>query len=129
MKIHYEKDAQLKYLKNKKVAIIGYGSQGHAHALNLKDSGIDVRVALTANSPSRVKAEKAGLRAGTQPTSDPRLMAGGDVITAIDGREVHEFNDLLSYLINHTEVGQTVTLTVIRDGQTLELPVTLTTRP
>ncbi|MBI2058169.1 MAG: ketol-acid reductoisomerase [Nitrospirae bacterium] len=62
MKIHYEKDAQLKFLKNKKVAIIGYGSQGHAHALNLKDSGIDVRVGLAAGSPSRVKAEKAGLR-------------------------------------------------------------------
>jgi ketol-acid reductoisomerase len=59
--IYYDKDADLSALEGRKVAIIGYGSQGHAHALNLKDSGIDVRVGLYDGSPSRAKAEAAGL--------------------------------------------------------------------
>ena len=53
--IYYDKDASLEPIKGRKVAIIGYGSQGHAHALNLKDSGVDVRVGLHASSKSRVK--------------------------------------------------------------------------
>ena len=61
MKVFYEKDANLEKLRNKKVAIIGYGSQGHAHANNLKDSGIDVVVGLRNGSSSQVKAEQAGL--------------------------------------------------------------------
>ena len=61
-KIYYEKDANLGLLKKRKVAVIGYGSQGHAHALNLRDSGVDVRVGLAAGSRSRAKAEGAGLR-------------------------------------------------------------------
>src|SRR5438046_4699210 len=60
-KMYYDKDADLSLIKAKKVAIIGYGSQGHAHALNLKDSGVQVRVGLPASSASRAKAEKAGL--------------------------------------------------------------------
>jgi ketol-acid reductoisomerase len=60
--IYYDKDANLDLLKKKKVAIIGYGSQGHAHALNLRDSGVDVRVGLGAGSKSKAKAEGAGLR-------------------------------------------------------------------
>jgi ketol-acid reductoisomerase len=61
MKVYYDKDANLEVLKNKKVAIIGYGSQGHAHANNLRDSGMDVVVGLRKESASRAKAEKAGL--------------------------------------------------------------------
>src|SRR5512136_1516823 len=61
-KIYYDKDAKPELLKARKVAVIGYGSQGHAHALNLKDSGVDVRVGLHAGSKSRAKAEGAGLR-------------------------------------------------------------------
>jgi ketol-acid reductoisomerase len=61
-KIYYDQDADLGQLKGKKVAIIGYGSQGHAHALNLKDSGVDVVVGLADGSKSRAKAEAAGLR-------------------------------------------------------------------
>jgi len=61
-KIYYDQDADLGVLKGKKVAIIGYGSQGHAHALNLKDSGVDVVVGLADGSKSRAKAEAAGLR-------------------------------------------------------------------
>ena len=59
--IRYEKDADLALIKSKKVAIVGYGSQGHAHALNLKDSGVDVCVALREGSKSAAKAEKEGL--------------------------------------------------------------------
>jgi ketol-acid reductoisomerase len=60
-KIYYNKDADLKLLKNKKVAVIGYGSQGHAHALNLKDSGVNVIVGLYKGSKSWERAEKDGL--------------------------------------------------------------------
>ena len=60
--IYYDKDANLDLVKKRKVAVIGYGSQGHAHALNLRDSGVDVRVGLAAGSRSRAKAEGAGLR-------------------------------------------------------------------
>ncbi len=59
--IHYDKDADIKELRGKKVAIIGYGSQGHAHALNLRDSGVDVVVGLPADSRSRAKAKAEGL--------------------------------------------------------------------
>jgi ketol-acid reductoisomerase len=57
----YDRDADLTLIKSKKVAVIGYGSQGHAHALNLKDSGIDVKVGLPENSKSRAAAKAAGL--------------------------------------------------------------------
>ncbi len=61
--IYYDNDADLTLLNGKKIAIIGYGSQGHAHALNLKDSGCDVVVGLREGSKSRSKAEEAGLTA------------------------------------------------------------------
>jgi ketol-acid reductoisomerase len=60
--VYYDKDANLDIVKGKKVAIVGYGSQGHAHALNLRDSGVDVRVGLHQASRSKAKAEGAGLR-------------------------------------------------------------------
>jgi len=63
MKILYEKDANQDLIKNKKVAIFGFGSQGHAHALNLKDSGVkELVVALREDSPSRKKVEASGLK-------------------------------------------------------------------
>lgn len=61
-KTYHDSDADLSLIQAKKVAIIGYGSQGHAHALNLKDSGVDVRVGLRAGSPNAKKAEAAGLK-------------------------------------------------------------------
>src|ERR1700710_86089 len=64
-KIYYDKDANLALIRAKKVAIIGYGSQGHAHALNLTDSGVSVRVGLAPKSKSAAKAKKAGLTVGT----------------------------------------------------------------
>ncbi|ADD01343.1 ketol-acid reductoisomerase [Thermoanaerobacter italicus Ab9] len=60
-KMYYDKDADLNLLKNKKIAIIGFGSQGHAHALNLRDSGLDVVVGLYKGSKSKERAEKEGL--------------------------------------------------------------------
>ena len=60
--VYYEKDADPSLVASRKVAIIGYGSQGHAHALNLKDSGVDVRIGLREGSSSKAKAEAAGLR-------------------------------------------------------------------
>ncbi|MEC7118941.1 MAG: ketol-acid reductoisomerase, partial [Pseudomonadota bacterium] len=62
MNIFYDKDTDLSIIQGKKVAIIGYGSQGHAHAQNLKDSGVDVTVGLRASSSSWKKAESAGLK-------------------------------------------------------------------
>jgi len=63
--MYYDKDADLSLVRGRKVGIIGYGSQGHAHALNLKDSGVAVRVGLPLTSRSREKAAAAGLTVGT----------------------------------------------------------------
>jgi len=61
-KLYYDKDADTSRLSGRPIAIVGFGSQGHAHALNLRDSGLDVRVGLHESSRSRAKAEAAGLR-------------------------------------------------------------------
>ena len=66
-KMFYDSDADLSLIRAKKVAVIGYGSQGHAHSLNLKDSGIDVRVGLPETSRSAPKAKAAGLTVATVP--------------------------------------------------------------
>jgi ketol-acid reductoisomerase len=75
-KTYHDADADLSLIQAKKVAIIGYGSQGHAHALNLKDSGVDVRVGLRPGSPNAKKAELAGLHVG----SVAEVSAWADVI-------------------------------------------------
>ncbi|KAB0266984.1 MAG: ketol-acid reductoisomerase [Microvirga sp.] len=63
MRVYYDRDADINLIKGKKVAIVGYGSQGHAHTLNLRDSGVkDIVVALRKGSPSAAKAEKEGLK-------------------------------------------------------------------
>src|SRR6188474_1834618 len=74
--IYYDKDADLSLLEGKTVAIIGYGSQGHAHALNLKDSGVEVVVGLPPTSQSVQKAKNAGLRV----MNVPEAAAWGDVV-------------------------------------------------
>ena len=79
MKVYYDKDADLSLIKGKKVAIIGYGSQGHAHANNLKDSGVDVTVALRAGSTSAVKAKNAGL----QVKNVPEAVAAADLVMVL----------------------------------------------
>ena len=63
--IYYDDDADLSIISSRKVAVLGYGSQGHAHALSLRDSGVDVRVGLPEGSKSRAKAEQEGLRVVT----------------------------------------------------------------
>jgi ketol-acid reductoisomerase len=63
--MYYDADADLSIVQNKKVAVVGYGSQGHAHAMNLRDSGVEVVIALKADSKSKVKAEEAGFKVMT----------------------------------------------------------------
>ena len=77
--IHYESDADLSIIQGRKVAVLGYGSQGHAHALNLKESGVDVRVGLRPGSSSRTEAEEAGLE--VMDTND--AAAWGDVVVVL----------------------------------------------
>jgi ketol-acid reductoisomerase len=90
VKIFHDQDANLDRLGRKPIAIIGYGSQGHAHALNLRDSGCDVRVGLRADSASRPKAEKAGLRVVDTATAARE----GDIVMVLvpdeQGAEIYE---------------------------------------
>jgi ketol-acid reductoisomerase len=81
----YDDDADLHKLDGKTVAIIGYGSQGHAHALNLKDSGVDVVVGLRAGSASRAKAESHGLRV-LEPAD---AASEGDIVMLLAPDELH----------------------------------------
>lgn len=74
-------------------------------------------------------ADQAGIRGGSQPTSLERLQAGGDVITAIDGQPIATFDELLGYLTTNKSPGETVVLTVLRDSQSVDVTVTLGTRP
>ena len=67
-RIFYDRDADLSLIKHKKVAIIGYGSQGHAHALNLRDSGVEVRIGLAPNSKRIATAQAAAI--GRTPRSN-----------------------------------------------------------
>ena len=76
MQVYYDKDCDLSIIQGMKVAIIGYGSQGHAHACNLKDSGVDVTVGLRVNSASVAKAEAHGLKV----TAVPEAVADADVV-------------------------------------------------
>lgn len=82
--IYYDDDADLSVIQDRKVAVIGYGSQGHAHTLNLRDSGVDVRVGLKEGSSSRAKAEAEGLTVVT-----PRQAAAeADVIVILTPDQV-----------------------------------------
>ncbi len=76
MNVYYDKDADLSLIKGKKVTIVGYGSQGHAHANNLKDSGVDVTVALREGSSSAIKATNSGLKV----MNVPEAVAAADLI-------------------------------------------------
>ena len=77
--IYYDKDADLSLIQSKTVAIVGYGSQGHAHAQNLKDSGVDVTVALRKGSSSWAKAEGAGLKVA----EIAEAVAGADLVMVL----------------------------------------------
>jgi ketol-acid reductoisomerase len=86
MKVFYDKDVDLSVIRGKKVAIVGYGSQGHAHALNLRDSGVDVRVALREGSPSIAKARNAGLVVKTIPEA----VSEADLVMVLAPDEQHK---------------------------------------
>jgi len=79
MTVYYDNDADLSIIQSKKVTILGYGSQGHAHALNLKDSGVNVTVGLRDGSASRKKAEQAGLKVADIETA----VKGADVVMVL----------------------------------------------
>ena len=85
MQVYYDSDCDLNIIRDRKVAIIGYGSQGHAHACNLQDSGVDVTVGLRPDSPSRAKAEAHGLK--VEDVAD--AVSGADLVTILTPDEFH----------------------------------------
>jgi ketol-acid reductoisomerase len=93
MQIYYDKDADLSIIRGKTVAIIGYGSQGHAHALNLKDSGVSVIVALRTGSASAVKAQNAGLT--VMAIEDAVKAADVIMILAPDEHQARLYNEVI----------------------------------
>jgi S1-C subfamily serine protease len=99
-----------------------------ATAMNLKS---DQRGALVNQVTSGSPAEKAGVRGSSQQTTinGESVNVGGDVIIAIDNQPIKTFDDLVAYLTSSTSVGQTVTLTILRDGQQQDVKVTLAARP
>jgi ketol-acid reductoisomerase len=90
-KIYYDQDADLAAIRAKKVAIIGYGSQGHAHALNLRESGVEVRVGLHAGSRSHEKAKAAGLTVA--PVAEAAAWADVIMILAPDTAQPKIYRD------------------------------------
>ena len=86
MKVYYDKDADISIIKGKKVAIIGYGSQGHAHALNLKESGVSVTVALRDGSASAAKARNSGLSV----KNIPEAVKDADIVMILAPDEQHK---------------------------------------
>ncbi len=90
-------------------------------ALNLPQSTGAYVASVVAGGP----ADDAGIRGGTQPTAVQGLTRGGDLIIAVDGIEIKDFSELMSYLVLETSVGDEIILTVIRSGQTMDIPVIL----
>lgn len=95
--IYYDQDADLSLIQGKKVAVLGYGSQGHAHALNLRDSGVDVRVGLREGSSSRAKAEEQGLK--VLDTNEAAAEADVIVVLAPDTAQKAMWNDGLAEVV------------------------------
>ncbi|GBD09413.1 Periplasmic serine endoprotease DegP [Candidatus Thermoflexus japonica] len=113
---------------------LGITSTGAISLAELRARGYDVpatRGVLIQEVVPDGPAAQAGLRGGTREVQvrGVRILLGGDIITAIDGHPVSSFDELVSYLVNHTEVDQTVTLTILRDGQEREVRVKLGERP
>ncbi len=101
--IYYEKDADPALILNKKVAVIGYGSQGHAHALNLRDSGVDVRVGLRENSKSWAKA----LADGAQPAAIAEVAEWADTIMLL-APDTEQPGIYASQILPHLTPGKTL---------------------
>lgn len=112
---------------------LGISSRGGLNLAEVADAlGLPVtRGVLVLEVTPGTAADRAGLRGGDHDVEvfGETIRAGGDVITAIDGYELRDFDDLVAYLVRETEVGQRVALTVVCDGEELEIPVTLGERP
>ena len=110
---------------------LGISSDSDLNLAEIEALGLDTYTGayVTSVTPGG-PADQAGIRGGSQPTSiSDRLLAGGDVITAIDGQPVATFNQLLAYLTTNKSPGDTVVLTILREGQTMDVTVTLGERP
>ena len=94
-------------------------------ALGLKSNTGAYVVDVTKGGP----AELAGIHAGNKPTRIDAILAGGDLVTAIDGKSVRTFDELISYLVTNRSPGDKVVLTLIRDGQSQDISITLGARP
>jgi len=92
--IYYDDDADLSIIQGRKVAVIGYGSQGHAHALSLRDSGVDVRIGLPEGSKSRAKAADEGLRVVTP--AEAATEADLIMILAPDTKQRHIYSESIA---------------------------------
>lgn len=101
--IYYDNDANLDLIQSKKVAVLGYGSQGHAHALNLKDSGVDVRVGLRPDSKSKARAEADGVQ--VLGLSEAAAWADVIMILAPDTRQKALYTE---HIADHLATGDTL---------------------
>jgi 2-alkenal reductase len=109
---------------------LGITSPGNLDLQTVEDLGLpQVMGAYVTSVTPGSPAEEAGVRGGRRSTDFEAIAPGGDLITFIDGNPVREFGDLLTYLVNHTEVGQVVVLTILREGNEIEIPVTIGARP
>ena len=95
------------------------------NALGLKNSAGVYVTDVIAGGPG----DQAGIRAGTQTTSIQGLEAGGDLVTAVDGHSINNFNDFYSYLVTNKQPGDTVVLSILREGKQMDVTVTLGRRP
>src|SRR6201981_2785878 len=102
-KLYYDKDADLSLIQSKKVAILGYGSQGHAHALNLRDSGGHVCVGLHEGSASRTTAEKDGL--GVKLAADAAAWADVIMVLVPDTKQQKLYHEAIA---PHLKPGKTL---------------------
>ena len=101
MKVYYDKDANLDVIKNLKISIIGFGSQGHAHAMNLNDSGANVIIGLREGSSSAKKAKDAGL--AVKNISDAVSEADIVMILAPDEYQADPIKTVLSQILNQMQ--------------------------
>ena len=97
--------------------------------LEVIDLPRDAQGAYVLSVPEGSPADQAGVVGGSEPTAFANLQAGGDLITAVDGQPIRNFSDLLTYLVTNKSPGDTLDLTILRDGQELVIPVVLGKRP